>query len=272
MVCLVAGLVSAEAHAQGPTGPGDLSPEAAPPGREQMGVAPGEEEAISPYVERGLLLGPGQAFTTFGLSGSTLPIAGSSVDASISAGFGLTKHLSIDGSFGTLSLSPAARYHSPSVGILWGLVDTESLEVDATTHVTFGVAGESTVTSVEPGVAGVLRLGNTLRLDAATYLPVATEALHVGVRIPLDVSFGLGENVHAVVSTGAELTDMFDLRVPVTIPLGFSLGMTAPMGSGGYAVISPSVSFPSIAEIGGVPIVGPRPVVFGAAVSFVTPP
>lgn len=250
VVCLAAGLVSAEAPAQ---------------------VREGDE--VTPYVERRLLLASGQAFTSFDLRGSTAPIDGSSMDLSIGAGVGLTRGLSIDGSLGTVSVAPGTRYRSPKVGLWYGLVDTEPLEIDATTHVTFGVAGQPAVVAVEPGAAAVVRLGGALRVDAAAYLPLATaENVRVGLRLPVGFAVQLGPYLHASVSSGIEVNDVLDPLAPKQVPLGFSVGATAPLGNGGFASVSPSLSWPSVTEIGGPPHAGARPMVIGANLKIVTPP
>jgi hypothetical protein len=52
----------------------------------------------------------------------------------------------------------------------------------------------------------------------------------------------------------------------VIVPLGVSLGATLPIGGGGYAVLSPSVSWPSFSQE------LPGPTVLAVSLSIVTPP
>ena len=221
--------------------------------------------SVTPYVERGNLYDPAQAGISLGLGANTAPIAGSRADTNLDLAIGATHYLTFDGSLGTISLSPDPHYHGPQVGLWLGVVDTKPLELDATAHVTFGVGGEGTFHQIEPGAVAVFRLAGEVRVDAGAYLPVALDGTGgPGLRVPASVAVQLSPYIHAAVSSGVTLPSLRE--GPVIVPLGVSLGATLPIGGGGYAVLSPSVSWPSFGQE------LPGPTVLGASLSIVTPP
>lgn len=214
---------------------------------------------LTPYVDRGRMLGAGQGFLTMSAS------AGSTLDASMGGGIGITDRVSLEGSFGTLALSPRARYHSPQAGLWLGIVDTPPFELDATTHVTFGLVGEEFIKTFEPGAQAVFRMGHALRFDLGAYLPMTPNG-RVGLRIPAALAAQLNNWIHASVSTGISFEDMHDAHRTASIPLGITLGCSVPLARGGYLVVAPSLAWSGIPARS-----GPLPTTLGASVTFVSP-
>jgi hypothetical protein len=236
-------------------------------------ATPRQEPPVTPYVNRGILYGPAQGGITLGLGADTAPLDGSIADASLDVALGLTRYLTVDASLGTLSLSPRsprsleARYHSPEAGLWLGLVDTPPLEIDAAAHVTFGVGDESILHQIEPGGVAVLRIADEVRIDAGVYLPASPDGkapFGIGLRVPVSVAAQVNPYLHAAVSSGVTVPSLREGRL--IVPFGVSLGVTLPLGAGGYAVISPSLSWPSFSQG------APGPTVLGASLSIVTPP
>jgi hypothetical protein len=233
-------------------------------------------QPITPYVDRGLLYGPAQGGITVGLSANTAPIDGSYADTSLDVALGLTPHLTLDGSLGTLSISPGGRYRGPRAGVWIGLVDTPPLELDAAAHIAFGVGDESVFHELEPGGVAVFRIADAVRIDVGAYLPMSPDwksrrgtsglgtPFVTGLRAPISVAVQITPYLHAAVSSGVTLPNLAEGRV--IVPFGVSLGATLPLGGGGYAVVSPSVSWPTFSQG------APGPTVVGALLSIVTPP
>ncbi|APR80046.1 Hypothetical protein A7982_05393 [Minicystis rosea] len=230
-------------------------------------------DEVSPYVDRGILLDAGQARTTFELGASTTPIHCSTLDASLGMSLGLTDRLTVDGSLGTISLMPDARYRDPQLGMTLGLVKSDPLELDLSTRVSFGFGNAPTVAAVEPGAVAVMRMGHVLRFDAGAYMPIGRgENAKISMRVPVSLAVQLGPFFHASVSSGVNMPDLRDPQGTAKIPLGFAVGATAPLGSGGFAFVSPSITWPSVAEIGAPERGGTRPMIVGATIGITTPP
>jgi hypothetical protein len=225
---------------------------------------------LTPYADRGMLYGPGQAGLSLGVLGSNRPMQGSRASMSLGIGVGLTDRITLDGSLGTLSFAPGLRYSHPQVGIWFGLVDRPALEIDATAHVVFGLGNEKVLHAVEPGALAILRLGDRVRIDTGAYVPVSMEdGGPTGLRVPINLAIQLGRYLHVAVSSGVTLTRVADGRP--TIPLGVTIGGSIPLPGGGYVVLAPSLSWPSLVHprYEGGPGVGPM--VAGATISVVTP-
>jgi hypothetical protein len=219
---------------------------------------------ITPYVNRGILYGPLQGGLSFGLGANTAPVAGSYADGSLDVALGITSYITLDGSLGTISLS-GGRSGGPRAGLWLGLVDTPPLEVDAAAHVTFGVGDESAFHQFEPGGVAVFRFADEVRVDVGAYFPVSPdEKGGPGLRLPVSVAVQLNPYLHATLSSGVTLPRLGEAEV--IVPFGIAVGATLPLGAGGYAVVSPSVSWPSFAQA------MPGPTVLGASLSIVTPP
>jgi hypothetical protein len=217
-----------------------------------------------------MMYGPGQAGLTLGVSGTIGPIPGSRADLSLGVGVGITDRVTFDASLGTLSLAPSVRYAHPEVGVWFGLVDRPALEVDATTHLTFGFGDERTPHEVEPGAVVILRMGDRARIDAGAYVPVSMEReAAAGLRAPLALAVQIHPYLHVALSSGVTIPRLADGRV--TVPLGLTLGCTLPLPGGGYIVVAPSLSWPRLVRPAGDGISGPGPMVIGASVSIITP-
>lgn len=237
------------------------------PARQAHAAAP----PITPYVDRGMLYGPLQAGISFALEANTAPIEGSYADTSIDVALGLTRYLTVDGSLGTISLSPDGRYRGPRAGLWLGLLDTPPLELDVTAHLAFGVGDESALHQIDPGAVAVFRIADEVRVDAGAYLPVSLDgASGPGLRAPAALAVQLNPYIHASVSSGLTIPSLREGQV--IVPLGLSLGATLPLGAGGYAVLSPSLTWPSFAAPREPGASGPGPTVVGASLSIVTPP
>lgn len=239
------------------------------PGVARAAVGSEPSPKVTPYVDRGLMLGKAQAYAVFGVSGSTAPIDESTVDTSLRLGVGITDRFSVDGSLGTLSLAPSARLRSPNVGAWYGLVDRPSFELDATARVTFGVGEGRIVSLVEPGAAAIFRAGHAVRIDTGAFLPIAP-GTGVGVRVPLRFSVQLGRYVHASVSSGVAVDDVGHAASSTSVPLAISLGVSGVFAGGGGIGVSPSVSWPLLVDtsrVRGEPIA----TVVGATLSIATP-
>ena len=125
------------------------------------------EVKLSPYADGGMMLDPGQSFFVFTVTGD-----GRMLDATPSAGVGLTKWLALDGSLGTLSTDPRARYHGGQAGLWFALVDTPPFELDFTAHATVFAEPGRLGPQVEPGVYAIVRAAHRFRLDVSAFAPI----------------------------------------------------------------------------------------------------
>jgi hypothetical protein len=232
---------------------------------------PAEPPPITPYVSRGMLFGPAQGGLGFSFQMNTSPIEHSRADASVSLAVGLSSRVTLDGSLGTISAETVARYHDPRLGVWVGLVDTEPVEVDVTAGATFGTGLEPPLRAFEPGAAAVFRIGGDARIDASAYLPLSMDGTHVvGLRVPAQLALQLTHDLHFAASTGVTMGDLSS--GVVTVPLGVMVGYTVPLGSGGFLMLSPSLTWQRFVEVRGEGIGGPGPLSIGVSLGIVTPP
>ena len=114
----------------------------------------GEEEAqapsVAPYVDRGLLYGPGQAGFSLRLRTSPDTWNGAAADVTFGLAAGITPRLTFDASLGTISIGPRVLYNRPDVGLWYGLIDTPPFELDATTHLAIDVGGANVFSRSSP--------------------------------------------------------------------------------------------------------------------------
>ena len=222
----------------------------------------------TPYVARGWLYGPGQGGIFWNVTARSVPIGGSVAETSLGVGLGITDRLSLDGSLGTIVLAPHVRSSGPQVGAWLGIVDTPPLEIDATAHVTFGAAGESTLAKYEPGAVAVIRPG-PVRLDVSAYVPVTVDG-GVGLRAPVMLAVQLGPYLHTAVTSGVTLSRIGDGSA--ALPFTLALGCSVPLGARGYAAVVPSVAWPTLVGRQGSDPGGPGVIEVGATVAIITPP
>jgi hypothetical protein len=218
-----------------------------------------------------MMYGPGQAGLTLGVSGNTRPIQGSRADLTLGVGVGIADRVTFDASLGTLSLAPTVRYAHPQLGVWFGIVDRPAVEVDVTTHLTFGFGDERALHEVEPGALAILRLSDRVRIDAGAYVPVSTErSSDAGLRAPVAVAVQIDPYLHVALSSGVTIPRLVEGRV--TVPLGLSIGCSVPLPGGGYLVVAPGLSWPHLVRPPGDRGAGLGPTVIGATVSIITPP
>lgn len=226
----------------------------------------------TPYVDRGLLMGRGQAYAVFGVTARSAPISNSTLETSLGLGVGVTNRVSVDGSLGTLSLAPKTQYKSPNVGVWVGVVDTPPFELDATARLNFGVGEGKVVSSVEPGAAAIFRFGHAVRLDTGAYVPISPgSTTTVGARIPAAVGVNLGPYFHIALSSGVTIEDMRKAPSSLVVPLGVSIGVSAAFPGGGGMGLTPSVSWPRLVDTGRADRNAPIVTVVGATLSVATP-
>ena len=242
-------------------------------------AAPADEEAqapsVAPYVDRGLLYLPGQAGFTLRLRTSPDTWDGAAADVTLGLAAGITPRLTLDTSLGTLAIGPRVFYNRPNVGLWYGLVDTPPFELDATTHLGIDVGGANVFSQVEPGMVAILRAEDDVRLDVGAYFPVPLDGVRsVGFRMPIRLAAQLDEHVHVAVDSGLDYQSLGAQADRTSIPLGFSVGCTFPLGEGGYAVLTPSVSWPRFLSVqtGDLAPTGPGPMVVAVSLGVVTPP
>ena len=208
----------------------------------------------TPYVDRGISVPWPYAYGTLGTSSTMREGQRTVVDGSLGAGVGLTKRIWVDGSPGTLQMTPEVGYHSPQIAVSAQLLDTPAFELGATTRVTFVSEDGRTVEQIEPGLFSVLRVAHKLRIDNALYVGINPgERTTVGVRSPLNIGFQITARVHAVVNTGVKISDLGDVRCTTAIPMGLSLGWSTRVGPGANAPsigILPTFSFPELIKPG----------------------
>jgi hypothetical protein len=219
-------------------------------------------------VNRGWLYGPGQGGIFWNITARSVPIGGNVVETSLGVGLGITDRLSIDGSLGTIGVAPGVRYSGPQLGAWVGIVDTPPLEIDVTTHVTLGLAGEHALAKYEPGAVAVLRPG-PLRIDVSGYLPVTMDG-GVGLRAPVMLAVQLGAYLHAAATSGVTLSKIGDGSA--ALPLTLALGCSVPLRARGYVAVVPSLAWPTLAGRQGSDPGGPGVIEVGATVAIITPP
>ena len=234
-----------------------------------------EAPSVAPYVDRGLLYGPGQAAFTLRLRTSPDTWDGAAADVTLGLAAGITPRLSFDTSLGTIAIGPRVFYNRPDVGLWYGLVDTPPFELDATTHLAIDVGGANVFSQVEPGAVAILRAEDDVRLDVGAYFPVPLDGVRgVGFRMPISLAAQIHPDVHVAVDSGLDYASLGDQAGRTSVPLGFSIGCTVPLGGGGYAVLTPSVSWPRFLSVqtGDLAPTGPGPLVMAVSLGVVTPP
>jgi hypothetical protein len=217
-------------------------------------AAPTAPPPYTPYVDRGQSVPAPFAYVEPGLTVTTREGKPTALEGSISGGLGLTSHLWLDGTLGTLKLTPSLGYHSFQIGPNALLVDTPAFELDVTTHVTFGAEDGRPVEQIEPGVFSVVHVGHALRLDTGLFIdanPGPTTTF--GMRVPVSVAFQLTTHAYASINTGVTVGDFADTACTTAIPLGLTLGWGDRVGRGPHPVgfgVLPSISFPEMIKPG----------------------
>jgi hypothetical protein len=208
----------------------------------------------TPYVDRGQSVPAPYAYAAPGLTATLRPGKPTLLEASLAGGVGLTSHLWLDGTLGTIALTPRLSYHSLQIGPSALLVDTPAFELDVTTHVTIGAEDGRPVEQIEPGVFSVIHVGHALRLDTGFYVDANPgPTLTFGLRLPVSVAFQLGTHAYAVVNTGATVGNLEDTMGTTAIPVGLTLGWGDRIGRGAHPPgvgVLPSISFPELIKPG----------------------
>jgi hypothetical protein len=202
-----------------------------------------------PYIERSNSIPAPYALGSLGLA--TNLHAGLPPQGELSLGFavGLTPHIWVDGSVGTLRWAPSLVFHSVQVGPNAVLVDTPSFELDAMAHVSGPADDGRLVEQIEPALYTVVHIGHALRVDGTLAFDVNPgPTTTFGVRLPAALSFQITNHVYASVSTGVTVGNLARASESTAIPAGLAFGWSdylRPTGPQAIA-ISPSISFPEI--------------------------
>jgi hypothetical protein len=225
---------------------------------------PAHAAEITPYVDRGLMLGGGQLYMVLSLGANVLGPASSLVDATVTVGLGITPRINLDSTLGTISFG-GIGVHSPQVGVWAGLVDTTPFELDATTHATFVTGDPRQPAILEPGLQSILRIAHVARVDLGVYVPITVcGPAPTGLRVPLAGGFQLGSpRWNLTLSSGVSMTDARDLST-LSVPLGISVAYSQKLDGGGAFAISPSLTWPAM-------IGAPAAKVIGLTVALVSP-
>jgi hypothetical protein len=239
--------------------------------------AAGADEPVAParytpYVDRGNAVPAPFAYVQPGITATLRAAKPAVMEASLGFAAGLTSRVWVDGSLGTLAMTPGVGYHSFQIGPNAMLVDTPAFELAATTHVSFGAADGRLVEQIEPGLFWVARAAHKLRLDAGLFVdanpgPTAT----FGLRVPVTFSFQLTTRVFAAVNTGMTVGSFADTRGTTAIPVGVAFGWGDRLALGarpiGVAVL-PSIMFPELLKPGAAETFRPGFVAVGLAFIF----
>jgi hypothetical protein len=235
-VCIVLGATCArDSRADGGAEP------AAPPAR------------YTPYIERGNAVPAPYAYAAPAFTATVRAGKPTVLEAGLGGGLGLTSHLWLDGSLGTLKMTPTLGYHSFQIGPNALLVDTPAFELDATFHVSFPADDGRPVEQLEPGLLSVVHLAQ-LRLDTGLYIdanPGPTTTF--GLKVPVSVAFQLTSHVFGVVNTGVTVGSFDDTAGTTAIPVGLTLGWGDRIGRGARPIgvgLLPSISFPELIKPG----------------------
>ncbi len=235
---------------------------------------PAPPPAYTPYVDCGNAVPAPYAYAQPAFAATLRGGATAVLEGSLGFGLGLTSRVFVDGTLGTLQMAPALGYHSLQIGPDLLLVDTPTLELLATTHVSLGASDGRPVEQVEPGVQAVVRVPHQLRVDAGLYVDANPgPALTFGLRVPLSFAFQLSSHVYASVNTGVNVGSFADNAGTTAIPAGVSLGWGERLGHAprplGVAVV-PSVTFPELLKPGAAAPLRPDYAVVGLALVVVS--
>lgn len=245
------GTLPAVAYAAEPTTTPPPAP-AAPPAHPSTELAPHPPlRRYLPYIFRGNAIPAPYAIVTLGY-GANLFLRRTS-QAELNSGFavGLTSHLWVDGSFGTLRLAPAVIFHSAQVGVNALLLDTPGFELDTMLHVSGPTDDGRPVEQVEPGFYTVARVERAIRVD--TYFgfdanpgPTTT----YGLRVPTAVAFQLVEHIFLSLSSGVTVGNFADAPQSTAIPAGITLGWGDYLPTAEVQAIAlvPSLAFPQLVK------------------------
>jgi hypothetical protein len=237
-------------------------------------AAPAPPARYTPYVDRGQSLPAPYAYAAPGLTATLRTGKPTLLEASLAGGVGLTSHLWVDGTLGTLALTPRLSFHSVQIGPNALLVDTPAFELDVTTHVTIGAEDGRPIEQIEPGVFSVIHAGHTLRFDAGLFVdanPGPTTTF--GVRVPVSVAFQLTDHVYGIVNSGVTVGDFADTAKTTAIPAGLTLGWGDRVGRGAHPLgfgVLPSISFPELIKPGAAELFRPGYVAFGITLFVVS--
>ncbi len=193
---------------------------------------PAPPAKYTPYVDRGNAVPAPYIYGQPGFTATLRADAPTVLEASLGFGVGISSRVWVDGSLGTLKLTPGLGYHSLQLGPNALLVDTPAFELDVTTHVSFAAGDGRPVEQVEPGVFLVARAAHEVRLDTGIFFdanpgPVST----FGLRVPVNVALQITPHVFTIVTTGVNVGAFADTARTTAIPAGLTLGWG--IGSGG---------------------------------------
>ncbi len=121
----------------------------------------------------------------------------------------------------------------------------------------------------------ILRAEDAVRVDVGAFFPVPLDGVgRAGFRMPISLAAQIHPDVHFAVDSGVTYESLGDDLSRTSVPLGFSIGATAPLGAGGYAMISPSVSWPRFLSVRSDELepTGLGPIIVGVRLDIVTPP
>jgi hypothetical protein len=240
----------------------------------EVQAAPASPPRYTPYVDRGNALPAPYAYGQPGIAATLQPGKPALIEGSLGFGVGLTSHVFVDGSVGTLAMAPGVGFHSLQIGPNLLLVDTPPFELVATTHVSLFANDGRPVEQIEPGLLAVVRSAHQLRLDAGLYVdanPGPTPTF--GLRVPLSVAFQLSSHVYAAVTTGVTVGSFADNAGTTAIPAGLTLGWGDRFGEGPHRVgvaVVPSIVFPALLTPGAPEPFRPDTAVMGLALVVVS--
>jgi hypothetical protein len=215
-----------------------------------------------------MLYGPGQAGFVFTGRTAGRSAEGAAVDMALAAAVGVTSRLTLEAAFGVVTLRPWMQYRGPVFGAWFGLIDTPHFELDATTSLY--VREDASLQRVRPGAVGIIRVARRVRFDVGAYVPVGLPEGRAGFDAPVMASLKLTDVHHLSISSGVYDEPTANGAMQVTIPLTVTFGWTIPMPHGGYVMLLPSVSWPTLGVLPGDGGTHETTVV-GATVAYVTP-
>jgi hypothetical protein len=233
-------------------------------------AAPAPPARYTPYVDRGNAVPAPFAYVQPGITATLRAGAPTLMEASLGFAVGLTSHVWVDGSVGTLKMAPSLGFHSLQIGPNALLASTSDFELCATTHVSFAADDGRLVEQIEPGLFWVARAAHTLRIDTGIFVdanpgPNTT----IGLRLPMTVTFQLTSHVFAAVNTGMTVGSFADTAGTTAIPAGVSFGWGERLGRElrpiGVAVL-PSILFPALIQPGAAETLRPGYAAVGLSV------
>jgi hypothetical protein len=161
----------------------------------------------------------------------------------LGATFGITNDIEVGALVVPIQFNDPAGYGDPEFFATFRFLHTPSIELGARLNLVIATPrdGLSAGALIMPGVPLLVHVGKILRIDAEVAVPISvqagtgistsggpeittTNAVGVGLTVPVEVAVDIIEPLHADVTTGLTIGDFRDAADSTVVPLGFGVG------------------------------------------------